>query len=292
MTALLDAVRPSSSSAHRLPPSVAQSVTHPVVQPATQPTTHPAATAASPAPSRCWDPCAAAHKALRHALSRQLQSLGRLDVSDAAAVRAATQRLQRVLDALDGHRRADCEVWLPALASRRPGQPGLVDAALQDHLDDLARSAGVQRLAHELAQAQARGQAEAAAALQRLQRAFEQHLAQQLQMMAREEQLLMPLLDALFDADERRRLARRAQALLPPWERLELALLMADALNPDELALMLHELQDGLAPEAWVQLAIAVRGRVGPAWPQVAAASAALQGQSCAALPAGQQTLS
>lgn len=254
MTALLDAVRPS-------PPA-----THPATHPAANPAAHPAHSA--------WDPCAAAHKALRHALSRQLQTLGRLDVSDAASVRSAMQRLQRLLDVLDGHRRADCEVWLPALAAR---QPGLVDGALQDHLDDLARTAGIQRLAHELMQAQP---AQAAAALQRLQRAFEQQVAQQLQMMAREEQLLAPLRDVLFDAAQRRQLARRAQALLPPWERLDLALLMADALNTDELALMLHELQDGLAPEAWVQLAIAVRGRVGPRWPQLAAASAALQARA------------
>lgn len=220
---------------------------------------------AGTAAARRTDPYAAAHKALRHALMGQLQWLGVLDAQDTAQVGAVLRELRNLLDRLATHQRLETEFLHPALDAR---QPGLIGGATQDHLDDLTRAASLRALAE---QAAAEGDAAARAALLgRLYREFAPYAAQQLRHMAHEEEMLAPMFMALFDDAQLQALTQRAVATVPRWERLAMLLMMADALNPDELAAALLALRAGQPPEAWMALVLAAQGRTGDArWPAV-----------------------
>lgn len=216
------------------------------------------------APRRA-DPYASAHKALRHALMGQLQWLGALDAQDEAQVATVLRELRNLLDRLATHQRLETDFLHPALDAR---QPGLVGGANQDHLDDLTRAAALRALAD---QAAAEADAAARAALLgRLYREFAPFAAQQLRHMAHEEDMLAPMFLALFDEAQLQALMQRALATVPRWERLAMLLMMADALNPDELAGALLALRGGQPPEAWMGLVMAAQGRAGTArWPAV-----------------------
>lgn len=214
--------------------------------------------AAGRATPRRTDPYAAAHKALRHALMGQLQWLGALDAHNEAQVGAVLRELRNLLDRLATHQRLETEFLHPALDAR---QPGLIGGATQDHLDDLTRAAALRALADQAA-AEA-GVPERAALLGRLYREFAPFAAQQLRHMAHEEDMLAPMFMALFDDGQLQALMQRAQATVPRWERLALLLMMADALNPDELATVLMGQRAGQPPEAWMGLLMAVQARAG-----------------------------
>lgn len=221
--------------------------------------------AADRSPRRRSNPYAAPHKALRHALMGQLQWLGALDAHDDAQVAAVLRELRNLLDRLATHQRLETEFLHPALDAR---QPGLIGGATQDHLDDLAHAAALHALAD---QAAAEHDLTARAALLgRLYREFAPYTARQLRHMAHEEDMLAPMFMALFDDTQLQALQQRALATLPRWERLAMLLMMADALNPDELAAVLLDLRDRHTAEAWMGLVMAAQGRTGAArWPAV-----------------------
>lgn len=226
---------------------------------------HPAVSI--PPPPRPVDPCLAQHKALRHALAAQLQGLGTLDTRDERQVQAELAGLQSLLDRLATHQRLETETLHPALEAR---QPGLSLRAAQAHLDAQAGTTALRALADQAAACS--DPTSRAALLAGLYCAFTRFLAQQLRHMDHEEQVLAPQFEALLDDGERLVLQRQALASVPRWERLAGLLLLADALNPDELATVLREQREHSTPDAWLATVMAVQGRVSAArWTAIAA---------------------
>jgi hypothetical protein len=181
------------------------------------------------------------HKGLRFALCGLLTRLGAVDPADGPAVAAvlADLRLQLSISAehLDHEARA----------------PGASRALAQDHAHHRASFVALRAAMAAVEATEPRGPA-----LHRLYLAFSRFVAEDLAHMAEEEEVTLPVMQALFTDEELLAIEGRIQAGIPPEALLTYARIMAPAAHPGERLAMLAGVREGMIREGAPPEAFAV----------------------------------
>lgn len=217
----------------------------------TRPTVAPA-TPAPPAAPR-MDFYAAIHKALRSLMADTLLRAGRLEVFDADEMARTLGQVDGLLHLCTQHLRHENTFIHPALEACRPGSAGRVEAEHEQHLQHIAA------LRDEVQRLRRGDDASRPLLAQRLYRHLGLFVADNLQHMHVEETAHNALLWAHYSDAELTALHDRLLASVPFDEFLQVARWMLPALNPQERAGLLGDMQAGMPPAAFEAVLAAAR---------------------------------
>ena len=149
-----------------------------------------------PAPKGAFDLYGPVHKGLRMAHAHLLIRLGAAELEDARALRGLLAHLREHLDLCVEHLRHEESVIHLALAQHAPGAVAELERRHHAHLESLPE------LMDSIDRLEAAGPAQLRKAGRALYLAFSRFVASDLIQMAHEEEVLLPLLQALFDDGE------------------------------------------------------------------------------------------
>lgn len=177
------------------------------------------------------------HKSLRMAMTSLMVRIGATDPADDAAVARVLGELRTQLS-LSAHHLAneDHEIHT-ALEARAPGAAARLADAHEHHRDAFE---GLECLARSVEQATA---AARATALHRLYLEFSRFVAADLAHMAEEEQVVLPVLQALFSDTELMGIEDRIMSRVTPAEMVAMGRLLIPAATREERISMLSALR-------------------------------------------------
>jgi hypothetical protein len=205
------------------------------------------------------------HKAIRRFVNATLDRFGALDIGDDAALQAALDEAQQLLDGLRGHLKHENDFIHTAIEARQPGGPRETAEQHVDHLEAIAA------LEADLALLRAAPAAQRETRVARLYRRLALFAAENLHHMHLEETANNELLWTHYSDTELREIHERLVAHVPPPEMAMWLRWMAMSLTPAELAGMLAGMQAKAPPQAFRAATAAVRASVDDArWSRLA----------------------
>lgn len=205
------------------------------------------------------------HKGLRAAMFDTACRFGRLNTEEPEALQQALDQAQRLLMLMASHVKHENDFVHCAIEARRPGGAQRTADEHREHLETL------HALGLEVAALRRALPAERGPLAQRLYRHFVDLAADQLQHMQREETHNNELLWTLYSDIELQALHDRLLAAVEPAARMEALRWMAQALNPQELAELMGDLQRKAPPEAFGAALSQVRAQLDePRWQRLA----------------------
>lgn len=207
------------------------------------------------------------HKALRAMMFDSLDRLGRVDVHDADDCRQALDQTERLLAQLARHVEHENKFLHTAIEARRPGAAAVASDDHAQHLDS------IDELRAEIAALRVAAPAQAAPLAQRLYRHLALFVAENLEHMHAEETIHNATLWTLYTDAELEALHGRLVASVEAAELMQVALWMARASQPQELAGLLGGMQAGMPAPAFEAVLQQVRTQLDEGrWAQLARA--------------------
>ncbi len=194
------------------------------------------------------------HKAIRHELDA-LETLARSVDGDAQRVSTFTQRVDFLREVVELHAAGEDEVMYPALDSR---VPQVTRAYALDHQYERKIFAEIGTTLAQLARAAGASRDESSRQLSQRVTALNATLSLHIW---KEEEQLLPLLDAHFSVEEQGAMAGRIVGHIPPEMMRPLMPWMLNALTLDEREDMLRTLMRALPAEAFRGLSAGVKAR-------------------------------
>jgi hypothetical protein len=185
------------------------------------------------------------HKALRWALGRVLSRLGSASVANDLEVLAVLREVDDLLVTLESHIAHEEAVIHPAVEERRPGATNELTSAHAEHADMM----GALRI---LLAAIRNGSPSTRPSLWRaLYLCFADLIAENIHHMAEEEEVMQPLLEELYTADELHEIHDRILASIAPAEMIASMKIMLPANDFDFRLAMLNGAKHTLPPEVF-----------------------------------------
>ena len=207
------------------------------------------------------------HKGLRSFMTDTLLRVGRLDLFDAAEMKATLDQLEALLAFCRNHLQHENDFVHTAIEARLPGGSSRIAGEHVEHLETIAALREDARQLREAAAAQRTPLA------LRLYRHLALFVAENFEHMHVEETMHNAVLWAHYSDAELEEQHGRLLASLPPQEVLDVARWMVPALPPVDRAALLNGMKAGLPPHAfqalvgWVRphLDAAAWAKLGPA---------------------------
>lgn len=193
------------------------------------------------------------HKGLRFAQCGLLTRMGSVDLRDKTSRQMLLDDLEGLFCMIESHMDHEDRFIHPALERRRPGSAAGLDDAHEAHRRDIIE---LRELATALESAP---MATAPAIARRLYQKFGHFVADDLEHMRVEEEVIQPLLDELYSTEEQQSIEEALVASVPPDVMMAFLRVMVPAIRPEERVFLLSKPKAALPEEAFANVLALVK---------------------------------